>query len=63
MWAMRLGSGHNDPLFDAPLYRRPVTAWFRWHLMLDVVARTVHYGANCQLCQTPVWVIQKKNGL
>ena len=27
IWAEQIGSGHNDPLFDAPLYRRPVTAW------------------------------------
>lgn len=63
-WGHRLGSDHNDPLFDAPLYRRPLTAWFRYHLMLDANARTVFYGTNCQLCAVPTaWVVQKKNGL
>jgi hypothetical protein len=62
-WGHRLGSGHNDPLFDAPLYRRPLTAWFRYHLMLDINARSLFYGANCQLCVTTTWVVQRKNGI
>ncbi|NOT09854.1 MAG: hypothetical protein HOP28_16800 [Gemmatimonadales bacterium] len=62
-WGHRLGSGHNDPLLDAPLYRRPVTAWFRYHLMLDNSAGGVFTGANCALCTTSVWVVQRKNGL
>lgn len=62
-WGHRLGSGHNDPLFDAPSYRRPLTAWFRFNLMLDVPAGTLFYGANCQLCVNPVWVVQRKNGI
>ena len=62
-WGHRLGSGHNDPLFDAPSYRRPLTAWFRFNLMLDVTAGTLFYGANCQLCVTPTWVVQRKNGI
>lgn len=62
-WGHRLGSGHNDPLFDAPLYRRPLTAWFRYHLMLDTNAGALFYGANCQLCTHTSWVVQKKNGI
>jgi hypothetical protein len=62
-WGHRLGSGHNDPLFDAPLYRRPLTAWFRTFLMLDNAASTLFFGANCQLCVTPAWVVNRKNGI
>ena len=62
-WGHRLASGHNDPLFDAPLYRRPLTAWFRFNLMLDATAGTLFYGANCQLCVSPSWVVQRKNGI
>lgn len=62
-WGHRLGSGHNDPLFDAPSYRRPLTAWFRYHLMLDSSAGTLFYGANCQLCSSPLWTVQRKNGI
>lgn len=62
-WGHRLGSGHNDPLWDAPLYRRPLTAWFRAHLMLDVSAASLFYGPNCQLCLNANWVVQRKNGI
>ena len=62
-WGHRLGSVHGDPLFDAPLYRRPVTAWFRWNLMFDLSARSLFYGTSCQLCVSPSWVIQRKNGI
>ncbi len=62
-WGDRIGSGHNDPLFDAPQYRRPLTAWFRFNLMLDATAGTLFYGASCQLCVSPAWVVQRKNGI
>ena len=63
IWAMRLNSGHNDPLFDAPNYRRPLTSWLRLHLMLDASTIGWFYGQNCVLCGSPVWVVQRKNGL
>ena len=63
IWAERIGSGHNDPLFDAPLYRRPVTAWLRYHLMLDNSARGWFYGASCVLCTNAFWRVQQKNGI
>jgi hypothetical protein len=63
IWAERIGSGHGDPLFDAPNYRRPVTAWLRYHLMLDNGGRVWFYGPSCVLCGSPVWRVQQKNGI
>jgi hypothetical protein len=41
-------------------YRGPATAWFRLHLMNDESARDLFYGAGCELCSNPAWVVQRK---
>jgi hypothetical protein len=41
-------------------YRAPATAWFRYHLMCDELARPVFYD-RCLLCSDPDWTVLTKN--
>ena len=43
-----------------PVYRAPITAWFRLHLMCDETARSLFAGLSCALCTDPNWQVKKK---
>jgi len=42
-------------------YQVAVTAWMRVHLMGDTALRGMFYGATCQLCQSTLVSVQRKN--
>jgi len=42
-----------------PVYRAPITAWFRLHLMCDETARSLFAGLSCALCIDPTWQVKK----
>jgi dienelactone hydrolase len=44
------GADHITPMLDAGAMRGPITAWLRWHLMVDAVAKRQFVGENCAYC-------------
>lgn len=59
-WGELQGASHFVPAFNGGGYRGPSTAWYRYHLMGDKNAENVFYGADCTLCTSSDWKVQKK---
>lgn len=60
-WGTLAGANHIiTAIGDIDGYRGPSTAWFRYHLMCDELARPLFYDA-CTLCDDPEWDVQTKN--
>ena len=59
-WGELQGASHFVPAFNGGGYRGPSTAWYRFHLMGDKNAESVFYGADCTLCTSSDWKVQKK---
>lgn len=55
------GAGHMEPVGDGGGFRGPVTAWFRFHLMGDELARGEFFGASCGYCANPIWSDFRRN--
>lgn len=62
MFGVLRSAGHLTGSGDAGGFRRPITAWFRYHLMSDQAARPLFYGTDCGLCADPEWTV-KQQGL
>ncbi|RFA30597.1 alpha/beta hydrolase [Alkalilimnicola ehrlichii] len=60
-WATLRGAGHFEPTGDAAGFRGPLTAWLRYYLMDDQMARHVFKGNNCGLCQETTWAVDRRN--
>jgi hypothetical protein len=43
------------PLVDGHAFRAPITAWLRWHLMVDVMAKRQFVGPDCGYCSSAVF--------
>lgn len=43
------------PLVDGHAFRAPLTAWLRWHLMVDVEAKYQFVGPDCGYCSSDVF--------
>lgn len=54
------GATHVSPVVNGNEYRGPVTAWFRWQLMGDRVARDQFVGP-CAYCTSPIWTDYEAN--
>lgn len=59
-WATSNEADHLAAMGDLDEFLRPVTAWFRLHLMGDEGQRTIFYGASCELCTDDAWTIERK---
>jgi len=60
-WGILAGANHIiTAIGDIDGYRGPSTAWFRYHLMCDDLARPLFYDA-CTLCNARDWSVQTKN--
>ena len=60
-WGVLAGANHIiTAIGDIDGYRGPATAWFRYHLMCDELARPLFYDA-CTLCDDPEWTVMTKN--
>jgi dienelactone hydrolase len=46
---------HITPALDAGAMRGPITAWLRWHLMVDATAKRQFVGNNCPYCTSDVF--------
>jgi chlorophyllase-like protein len=44
-----------SPLVDGHEFRAPITAWLRWHLLVDVEAKRQFVGSNCTYCSSSVF--------
>lgn len=60
LWGTLAGASHFVAIGNIRGYRGPATAWFRYHLMCDELARPVFYD-ECELCDQPDWDVQTKN--
>jgi hypothetical protein len=49
------GADHITPALDAGAMRGPITAWLRWHLMVDAVAKRQFVGNDCAYCTSDVF--------
>ena len=54
------GADHFQPIVNGNGYRAPVTAWLRWHLMDDEIARDQFIGA-CAYCTSDIWTTYETN--
>lgn len=52
---------HITPALDAGAMRGPITAWLRWHLMVDAVAKRQFVGAGCAYCSSDVFNAYETN--
>lgn len=53
---------HITPALDAGAFRGPITAWLRWHLMVDPVAKQQFVG-DCAYCTSDVFTTYEANAL
>ena len=63
IWAWQDGLSHIGT-YGAPrggLVGRIATDWYKWQLKGDQQAARMFEGADCILCKTPTWYVQKKN--
>lgn len=56
------GADHYQPIVNGNGYRGPVTAWLRWHLMGDEIARDQFVGP-CAYCTSDIWATYETNAL
>jgi len=49
------GATHFTPAGDGGGFRGAITAWFRYWLAGDALARGVFFGPGCTLCADPAW--------
>jgi hypothetical protein len=54
-------ANHFHPAGDGNMFKAPLTAWFRWHLLGDTTARGMFVGESCGLCNDPVWADYEAN--
>ncbi|MBP2478614.1 hypothetical protein JOF53_007486 [Crossiella equi] len=54
-------AGHSAPSGDGGGYRGPITAWLRYHLLGDPLARAEFYGPGCHNCAARVWSDFRRN--
>jgi hypothetical protein len=54
-------SNHITMMTEAPRMAPEVTAWFRYQLLGDSVARGWFVGTDCLLCKDPEWIYASKN--
>jgi predicted dienelactone hydrolase len=52
---------HITPALDAGAMRGPITAWLRWHLMVDAVAKRQFVGTDCAYCSSDVFNAYETN--
>lgn len=55
------GASHFEVLGDGGGFRGPATAWLRYFLMGDTVARSYFVGANCTMCTSSAWTEYRTN--
>ncbi|WP_245573995.1 chlorophyllase/cutinase-like alpha/beta fold protein [Amycolatopsis nigrescens] len=55
------GASHFTPVGDGGGFRGPITAWFRFHLMGDELARGEFFGDGCGNCDSPAWSRFERN--
>jgi hypothetical protein len=63
IWVWQDGLTHIGA-YGAPnggLSSRIATEWYKWQLKGDQQAARMFEGADCTLCRTPTWYVQKKN--
>jgi hypothetical protein len=53
---------HFQPLGTGNGYRGPVTAWVRWQLMNDEIARDQFIGP-CAYCTSGIWATYDTNSM
>lgn len=53
-------SNHITMMTEAPRMAPEVTAWFRYQLLGDAVARGWFVGTDCLLCKDPEWIYASK---
>lgn len=56
------GADHYQPIVNGNGYRGPVTAWLRWHMMGDTIARDQFVGP-CAYCTSDAWATYETNAL
>jgi pimeloyl-ACP methyl ester carboxylesterase len=56
------GGDHLHPLVDGSGFRAPATAWLRWQLMGDSIARSQFIG-DCSYCTSSIWSDYEANAL
>lgn len=61
MFGVLAGADHFTPTGDGGGFRRPITAWMRFHLMADASAGKLFNGDDCGLCSDPQWVFKRRN--
>jgi dienelactone hydrolase len=52
---------HITPALDAGPMRGPITAWLRWHLMVDAVAKRQFVGSDCTYCTSDAFTTYEAN--
>jgi hypothetical protein len=62
-YAELAGASHFIPVNDGGGYRGAMTAWARWQLMGDTIARGQFVGAGCGLCTSSAWSAYSANAL
>jgi hypothetical protein len=63
IWAWQDGTTHIGT-YGAPnggAFGRIASDWYKWQLKGDQQASRMFQGADCTLCRTPTWYVQKKN--
>lgn len=61
-WGTLRSASHFVPVGDAGGFRGPSTAWFRYQLMNDTVAKNQFVGTLCGLCTSLSWTNIKRKG-
>ncbi len=62
-WATLNDASHAVPASgDSGLFRVATTAWFRWKLMGDEKAGQWFRGADCGLCNSADWTVERRGG-
>jgi hypothetical protein len=54
-FANHASADHEDPRTDGGVYREPVIAFLRWHLLADAAGAAWFEGDACALCTDPMW--------
>lgn len=57
------GASHFEPVLDGGDFRGAATAWARWQLLDDQIARDEFVGSDCGLCTSFAWNEYETNAL